>query len=813
MRGRPTLAVLLGLGAGALLLGHTAQAVRDVDYRELLAFRRLWTDWALGVTAYLDTSHPLPPERQAVRPWPEWPDTEAAYRRILLDKIRQDGLVPTQPFRTIKVEPFLRERGRPTGLRPDDPGRAALLGLGFRILGGPAPYLILWLGALVALPVLVWIAGEAVAAGWPVAGASFLLLVAASPFVVESLALTRYGVGFYLVGALLLVPLATYAALGRPTGRGLVVRALAAGAVFAVCALCRSGALFLLPGFGLALARGAWRAGAGGTGRRPARLAASVAALLAVFLLPFLIVRRPQRHETWAAIWEGLGDFDRTHGHAWSDPVAEDFVRARGAPGLTTPEAQAVLRRQVLSDVREDPAWYLGILARRLGATVTLRKLWPRISVDGLWMSRGTSANEAFMDKYWTYTTTVDFLGPPSARVELPVLLILLPTAALAGLAVWPRTASRIHPSSLWVVATVAAATLSLPVLVSTAGGQEPQAFAVTYALGAALLAEQAWRALVARRGQPRPGRLAAAVLAVAAVLAPAGVVAQPASASPHPAHDRAFWRSIAESGYKVPAGESADALVLEIVESLGSPDPEMRDDFAYSIPAAWVYRQRLVSDATRRALLEKLTANLRVGLGGTGTDTLFLRSFSALDLSILAALDNGQPFLSEGEFTRLLDAALGYLAGEKDLRAYDARHGWMHATAHTADLLKFLGRNPRLRTADQGRILDAVAAKLRDAGAVFTHGENERLAAAVQSLVLRADFDAAAFERFLADLVRPGEHLWDKGPLVDEVRYAAVQNAKDLLRSLYVGLAPRPATPSLDKARAAIVATVEKLS
>jgi hypothetical protein len=155
----------------------------------------------------------------------------------------------------------------------------------------------------------------------------------------------------------------------------------------------------------------------------------------------------------------------------------------------------------------------------------------------------------------------------------------------------------------------------------------------------------------------------------------------------------------------------------------------------------------------------------------GTGTDEVFRRSFSALDLSVLAALDNEHPFLSEEEFARLLSSTLAYLAGEKDLRAFDVRTGWMHATAHTADVLKFLGRNPRLRPADQRRILDGIAAKARDAGLAFTHGENERLAAAVMSLVLH----------------------------------------KDLLRSLHVKLALRQ-PPGPEPARNEILKTLEKL-
>jgi len=274
--------------------------------------------------------------------------------------------------------------------------------------------------------------------------------------------------------------------------------------------------------------------------------------------------------------------------------------------------------------------------------------------------------------------------------------------------------------------------------------------------------------------------------------------------------HDRSFWAGIAKNRYEVPPGESAAALVRELSDFLGSPDPELRDDFAYSIAAAWIYRDRRVSEKTLHELLKTWSANLQAGLGGIGSDTLFLRAFSALDLSLLAALDDQRPFLDEAELTGLLSAALAYLAGEKDLRPFDARHGWMHATAHTADLLKFLGRNPRLRAADQGRILEAVAAKLSAAGQTFTHGENERLAAAVQSLVLRKDFDAAAFTRFLAALAEPGAHLWDQGPLVDPVRFAAAQNAKDLLRSLYVGLVLDKAAP--EPPRAEILKTLAKL-
>ena len=86
----------------------------------------------------------------------------------------------------------------------------------------------------------------------------------------------------------------------------------------------------------------------------------------------------------------------------------------------------------------------------------------------------------------------------------------------------------------------------------------------------------------------------------------------------------------------------------------------------------------------------------------------------------------------------------------ERDLRGYDAKKGWMHATAHTADLLKFLARNPRLSAADAARILNGIGAKIRDAGEVFAWGEDERLASAVLAVLRRGDLDVAAWTGWL---------------------------------------------------------------
>ncbi len=249
--------------------------------------------------------------------------------------------------------------------------------------------------------------------------------------------------------------------------------------------------------------------------------------------------------------------------------------------------------------------------------------------------------------------------------------------------------------------------------------------------------------------------------------------------------HDRTFWQSIVDNGFEVPEGEDAFALVLELAGYLGSPDPELRDDFGYTIPAIWIYREQKFDAAQLRQLTDLLKDNLRKGIGKTGDPSVLLRSFSALDLSILAAANNREPFLDDKGFAALVDATLAYLTDEKDVRGYIVGPGWHHSAAHTADILKFLGRNEMLTAEQQGRIMDAIRDKL-NTNPVFTFGEDERLAHALRSLARRDDFERARFGAWVESFAEAAQQVWRDKPL-DPDAFAHVQNHKNLFKSLLV--------------------------
>jgi hypothetical protein len=68
----------------------------------------------------------------------------------------------------------------------------------------------------------------------------------------------------------------------------------------------------------------------------------------------------------------------------------------------------------------------------------------------------------------------------------------------------------------------------------------------------------------------------------------------------------------------------------------------------------------------------------------------------------------------------------------------------------------------------------------------VFTHAEDERLAAALLSVVRRPDLDRTILDPWLARFVALEKQVWSKAP-PDPQTLDASQNARNLLRSLYV--------------------------
>ena len=270
--------------------------------------------------------------------------------------------------------------------------------------------------------------------------------------------------------------------------------------------------------------------------------------------------------------------------------------------------------------------------------------------------------------------------------------------------------------------------------------------------------------------------------------------------------HDKEFWRMIAKNNFKPPAGSATSELAFELSKSLGSQDPELRDELAYTILTTWIYKTHQIDPATLRSLTAEWLENL-TAVSDPAADSVLRRSFSALMLSVVVARDNAQPFLEKQEFRKIWDGALAYLAAEKDLRGFDNRLGWIHSAAHTADLLKFMARSRYIDRTDQAALLAAVRWKLSTAAVVFIYGEDERYARAVLSVIMRKDFDVEAFQKWARDL-RP---ISPANALPNEQMLHGNQNVKNFLAKLdfIVSLQPEQG-PIVKAAEEAVRAAVK---
>jgi hypothetical protein len=271
-----------------------------------------------------------------------------------------------------------------------------------------------------------------------------------------------------------------------------------------------------------------------------------------------------------------------------------------------------------------------------------------------------------------------------------------------------------------------------------------------------------------------------------------------PAQTQTPAAHDREFWRAIAKNKFAPPAGQSITPLLQELSGQLGSADPELRDDLAYTIIDQWVRHQE-VPAADLNALADAWRKNLRFKIGESGTDSVFTRSFSALCLASLARREQQAPILGPERYQALLTEALTYLKEERDLRGFDPVKGWIHATAHTADLLANLAGDPRLKKEDQARLLGAISQRLASAGQVFSYGEQDRLSLIAATLATRKDFDAGAFKKWLSDL-SADEKVWNDSPPRPEL-LQTFENDTYMLHALAAYLSA-PETPPLAEAR-----------
>jgi len=245
------------------------------------------------------------------------------------------------------------------------------------------------------------------------------------------------------------------------------------------------------------------------------------------------------------------------------------------------------------------------------------------------------------------------------------------------------------------------------------------------------------------------------------------------------------YWKQVHADGLAVPSDRPLDDLTAELTRMLGSPDPAQRDGTAYPTLTTWV--ERGVYDDLLAGLGDGMAAGLRVGIGESGTDTVFRRSFSALVLAECIARDNGRPLLPGGKILDWGDRLAAWLLREKDVRGFVPGKGWAHAVAHGADAIGTVAASPHVATPELTVLLDVIADRLiLPVDRLFTAGEPDRLAMATMRVLRRNAVPLRVLEPWIARLAAAAG---TRGSYDDRDPFLIGGNAEAFLRALYLQL------------------------
>jgi hypothetical protein len=253
-----------------------------------------------------------------------------------------------------------------------------------------------------------------------------------------------------------------------------------------------------------------------------------------------------------------------------------------------------------------------------------------------------------------------------------------------------------------------------------------------------------------------------------------------------------AYWGKVLEDDHSVPTDRPLADLTAELTQMLGDPDPYVRDDIAYPTLCAWIKRGEY--DDLLPGLGDGMAAGLRTGLGQSGTDSVFRRSFSALILAECIARDTDRPLVPGGKVLEWGDRIATWILEEQDLRGFVPGKGWAHAVAHGADALATLGRSPHVGKAELNVLLDVIAERLAlPVTQLFVHGEPDRLASATMALLRRDRMPVETLESWVSRLGQIARRRSSNGD-----PYLVSGNTEAFLRALYLQLALGPNPPAV---------------
>lgn len=233
---------------------------------------------------------------------------------------------------------------------------------------------------------------------------------------------------------------------------------------------------------------------------------------------------------------------------------------------------------------------------------------------------------------------------------------------------------------------------------------------------------------------------------------------------------------------YQLREGEQLQEFVALMLQYIGDPQPELRDNLIYPTFHHWIAIENKFTDDELRSLLATLLdeQHLFHDIGSDGEPSVFTRTFSVLPVALILRRHCKQPFLEQADFLHVKESLLRYYKEEKDLRGFLTEGGWAHSAAHGADALDELVQCSESDEALQLEVLAAISGMLHNGKHIFNDQEDERIATIVFTMMTNHLLLQQKLVDWIHALAECQEWPRSRGKTI------AVVNTKNFLRSLY---------------------------
>jgi hypothetical protein len=238
----------------------------------------------------------------------------------------------------------------------------------------------------------------------------------------------------------------------------------------------------------------------------------------------------------------------------------------------------------------------------------------------------------------------------------------------------------------------------------------------------------------------------------------------------------------IEKDKYQLREGEQHEDFLPLLLQYIGDPQPELRDNLIYPMFYMWIKEEHRFSGEALRRLLTVLTNenHLFYKIGSEDDHSVFTRTFSALPIALIVQRHRQNPFLNQAEIEQLMHTMLRYYKEEKDLRGYLLVGGWAHSASHGADVFVELVQCKECSLEILREVLVAISGMLHNGKHIFSDEDDERMVNIVDMMIDKELLPQQEIASWISGLAQCCNLPRSRSQVIARV------NSKNFLRSLY---------------------------